>query len=33
MGAIAVHGRHVRRARIAFLIAVGITKLVVAFLP
>jgi len=32
IGAIAVHGRHVRRARIAFLIAVGIIILVVAFL-
>jgi hypothetical protein len=32
VGAIAGHGRHVRRARIAFFIAVGITILVVAFL-
>jgi heme/copper-type cytochrome/quinol oxidase subunit 3 len=32
IGAIAVHGRHVRRARIAFFIAAGITILVVAFL-
>src|SRR5215475_10342996 len=31
-GAIAAHGRHVRRARIAFFIAAGITILVVAFL-
>jgi Na+-driven multidrug efflux pump len=32
VGAIAGHGRHVRRARIAFYIAVGITILVVTFL-
>ena len=32
VGAIAAHGRYVRRARIAFLIAGGITVLVVAFL-
>jgi heme/copper-type cytochrome/quinol oxidase subunit 3 len=32
VGAIAGHGRHVRRARTAFFIAAGITLLVVAFL-
>jgi hypothetical protein len=32
VGAIAAHGRHVRRARIAFFFAAGITILVVAFL-
>jgi hypothetical protein len=32
VGAIAAHGRYVRRARIAFFIAAGITILVVAFL-
>jgi len=32
VGAIAGHGRYVRRARIAFFIAAGITLLVVAFL-
>lgn len=31
-GAIAGHGRYVRRARIAFVVAAGITTLVVAFL-
>ena len=32
IGAIAGHGRYVRRARIAFFLAAGITLLVVAFL-
>ena len=32
VGAIAGHGRYVRRARIAFFIAAGITLVVVAFL-
>jgi hypothetical protein len=32
VGAIAAHGRYVRRARVAFFIAAGITILVVAFL-
>src|SRR5215471_12647351 len=32
VGAIAAHGRYVRRARIAFFVAAGITILVVAFL-
>ena len=32
VGAIAGHGRYVRRARIAFFVAAGITLLVVAFL-
>jgi hypothetical protein len=31
-GAIAAHGRYVRRARIAFFVAAGITIIVVAFL-
>jgi hypothetical protein len=32
VGAIADHGKYVRRARVAFFIAVGLTLLVVAFL-
>ena len=32
VGAIAAHGRYVRRARVAFFIAAGITILVVGFL-
>jgi hypothetical protein len=32
VGAIAAHGRHVRRARVAFIFAAGISLLVVTFL-